>query len=223
MSWRWENFIILPTFIIVHPSSTKARKCSWAKKSSSYPRCRAKIWWIHFYESEEIKRNSWVDLQSLFTSWRSSVQKIINYLCKTTSWIWTTSMGTTFEKIYNYSGKCAAPSNKIGGWFSSHELLRKTKKTESTLFGLQESSRRCDGEISNISTPTAIIRYLKISDFEAVLVENTTTNWYGKHPKMVWEDSRQIFSTSKRSKPGMSSQKKSYMPGLSTHLKTNWM
>ena len=94
-------------------------------------------------------------------------------------------MGTTFEKIYNYSGKCAAPSNKIGGWFSSHELLRKAKKTESTLFGLQESSRRCDGEISNISTPTAIIRYLKISDFEAVLVENTTTNWYGKHPKMV--------------------------------------
>ena len=77
MSWRWENFIILPTFIIVHPSSTKARKCSWAKKSSSYPRCRAKIWWIHFYESEEIKRNSWVDSQSLFTSWRSSVQKLL--------------------------------------------------------------------------------------------------------------------------------------------------
>ena len=33
--------------------------------------------------------------------------------------------------------------------------------------------------------------------------------------------SRQI--TTKESKPGMSSQKKSYMPSLSTHLKTNWM
>ena len=32
-----------------------------------------------------------------------------------------------------------------------------------------------------------------------------------------------MFSTSERSKPGMSSQKKSYMPSLSTHLKTNWM
>ena len=31
------------------------------------------------------------------------------------------------------------------------------------------------------------------------------------------------FSTSEQSKPGMSSQKKSYMPSLSTHLKTNWM
>ena len=37
-------------------------------------------------------------------------------------------MGTTFEKIYNYSGKCATPSNKIGGQFLSYELLRKAKK-----------------------------------------------------------------------------------------------
>ena len=32
-----------------------------------------------------------------------------------------------------------------------------------------------------------------------------------------------MFSPSKRSKPRMSSKKKSYMPSLSTHLKTNWM
>ena len=51
-------------------------------------------------------------------------------------------------------------------------------------------------------------------------LENTTTNWYGEHPKMTWEDSRQFFSTSERSKPGMGSQNKSYMPSLSTHLKT---
>ena len=51
-------------------------------------------------------------------------------------------MDTTFEKIFNYSGKCATPSNKIGGSFSSHELLRKAKKTESTIVDLQESSRR---------------------------------------------------------------------------------
>ena len=53
-------------------------------------------------------------------------------------------MDTTFEKIYNYSGKYAMPSHKIGGWFPSHELLRKAKKTESTIVSLQESSRRYD-------------------------------------------------------------------------------
>ena len=44
-----------------------------------------------------------------------------------------------------------------------------------------------------------------------------------KLPKMALENSRQFFSTFKRSKPGMSSEKKSYLPSLSTHLKTNWM
>ena len=53
-------------------------------------------------------------------------------------------MDTTFEKIYNYSGKCATPSNKIFVWFSSHEQLRKAKKTRSTIVGLQESLRRYD-------------------------------------------------------------------------------
>ena len=33
---------------------------------------------------------------------------------------------------------------QIGRWFSSHELLRKAKKTESTIVGLQESSTRYD-------------------------------------------------------------------------------
>ena len=31
------------------------------KRSWSYPRFRAKIWWTHFGESEESKHNSWVD------------------------------------------------------------------------------------------------------------------------------------------------------------------
>ena len=53
-------------------------------------------------------------------------------------------MDITFEKIYNYSEKCATQSPKIGGWLSSHELLRKTKKAKSTIVGLQESSRRYD-------------------------------------------------------------------------------
>ena len=53
-------------------------------------------------------------------------------------------MDTTSEKIYNYSGKYATPSYKIGGWFLSNELLRKAKKTESTIVGLQVSSRRYD-------------------------------------------------------------------------------
>ena len=59
-------------------------------------------------------------------------------------------MDATFEKIYNYSGKCATSSNKIGGWFSSHELLRKAKKTESTIVGLQESSRRYDRDFQTL-------------------------------------------------------------------------
>ena len=70
--------------------------------------------------------------------------QFIDYLRKTTSSIWTSNMDTTFEKIYNYFGKCKTPSNKIGGWFSSHELLRKAKKTESNIAVLQESSRRHD-------------------------------------------------------------------------------
>ena len=50
-------------------------------------------------------------------------------------------MDTTFENINNYSGKGAAPSSKTGGSFSPYELLRKAKKTESAMAGLQESSR----------------------------------------------------------------------------------
>ena len=53
-------------------------------------------------------------------------------------------MDTTFEKIYNYSGKCATRTQKTGGWFSLHELHRKAKKTESTIVGLQESLTRYD-------------------------------------------------------------------------------
>ena len=53
-------------------------------------------------------------------------------------------MDITFEKINNYSGKGSTPSNKIGGWFSPHELFRKAKKTGSTIVGLQESSRQND-------------------------------------------------------------------------------
>ena len=66
--------------------------------------------------------------EAFFIPCWSSVQKIIHYLRKTTSWIWASNMDTTFEKIYNCSRKCAMPSHKIGGWFSSHELLRKAKK-----------------------------------------------------------------------------------------------
>ena len=51
--------------------------------------------------------------------------------------IWTPNL----KKIFNYSGKCTKPSHKFRGCFLSHELLRKAKKTESTIFGLQESSR----------------------------------------------------------------------------------
>ena len=52
-------------------------------------------------------------------------------------------MDTTFEKMYNYSGKCATLSHKIGGCFSSHGILRQAKKLL-VIVGLQESSRRYD-------------------------------------------------------------------------------
>ena len=56
-------------------------------------------------------------------------------------------MDTTFEKIYHYSGKCATCSNKIGGLLSSYELLRKAKKTESTIATLKEILRRYHRDI----------------------------------------------------------------------------
>ena len=130
--------------IIVHPSSTRARTCFWAKRSWFYPRWRGKIDEHISVKVKKSKRNNWIDLLNLFISWRSSVEKIIHYFRKTTSWIWTSNVYTTSEKIYNYSGKCATLIHKIGEWFLSHELLRKTKKIESTIVGLQESSRRYD-------------------------------------------------------------------------------
>ena len=53
-------------------------------------------------------------------------------------------MENTFKKIYDYSGKCVTPRNKNSGWFSSHELLTKVKKTESTIVSLQESPKQYD-------------------------------------------------------------------------------
>ena len=90
----WETFITLPTlrstpFI----SKGQNRTSFWTKRSWSYPRWKAKIWWIHFGESEKSKRNSWADSENLcYISWRFSVQKTIHYLCKTTSWIWTSNI-----------------------------------------------------------------------------------------------------------------------------------
>ena len=54
--------------------------------------------------------------------------------------IWTPQ----FQKYITILENVHTLSNKIGGWFSSHELLRKAKKTESIIVGLQESSRRYD-------------------------------------------------------------------------------
>ena len=65
--------------------------------------------------------------------------------------MWKSNMDTTFENINNYSRKGSTPSNKIGGWFSPHELFRKTKKTESTIVGLQESSKQNDRDFQTFS------------------------------------------------------------------------
>ena len=66
--------------------------------------------------------------RTFFISLGSSLEKIIHCIRKTTSSIQASNMDTTVEKIYNYCEKCAVTSHKIGGWFSSHELLRKAIK-----------------------------------------------------------------------------------------------
>ena len=111
---------------------------------------------------------------------------------------------------------------KLVDGFYHMSYFRKLRKTESTIV---ESIiyRRARGDMIEIFKhfhSYEIVSYMKIVDLETVLVENATTSWYRKHPKMAWEDSRQILSTSEQAKPGMSSEKKSYMPSLSTHLKT---
>ena len=147
-------------------------------------------------------------------------KKLFTTFVETTYSIWTSNMDTTFEKIYHYSGKCATCSNKIGGLFSSYELLRKAKKTESTIATLKEILRRYHRDIfkhyhsyNNCTLPENFrlrSRPTKKRDYQLV--------W--KAPK---DGSRKFFSASKQSKLGMSSQKKSDMPSLSTHLKINWM
>ena len=88
-------------------------------------------------------------------------------------------MDTTFEKIYSYSGKCAA--KLVDGFHHMSYLERLKKLNLPSLVYRKDRGKR----FSNISTPMTTVRYLKTSDLETVLVENATTNWYGKHPKMA--------------------------------------
>ena len=122
------------------------------------------------------------------------------------------------KKIYNYFGNCATPSHKFGGWFSSHELLRKAKKSESTIVGLQESSRRYDRDFQHFHS------YDNCMLPKNFRPRNSPSR--KQEYQLLWkatkEGLRQIFSTSERSKHGMSC-KKSYTSSLSTYLKTNWM
>ena len=206
MHWRWESFIILPKHVFEQKDLRVILDAE-----------------LKFDEhiSVEVKKENVIPvlISRTFSYFDSPLQKIIYY---TASWIWTSNMDTTFGKMYNYSGKCATTSHKIGGWFWSNELLRKTKKVEPTIVGLQEILRHFDRDFQTFP-------YYDNS----TLPENfrPRNRPSGKHdyqlvqklPKMALENSRQFFSTFKRSKPETSSQKKSYLPSLSTHLKTNWM
>ena len=60
-------------------------------------------------------------------------------------------MDATSEKTSNYSVKCATSSHIFGRSFSSHELLRKAKETESSIVGLQERLRRYDRDFQLFS------------------------------------------------------------------------
>ena len=126
-------------------------------------------------------------------------------------------MDTTFEKIYSYSGKCAT---KLVDGFHHMSCLERLKKLNlpSLVY------RRSRGDMTEIFKHFHSYDNCTLSEnFRPRNCPSRKRDWYGKHPKMAWEGSRQIFSNSERSKPGMSSQKKSYMSSLSTHLKTNWM
>ena len=63
------------------------------------------------------------------------------------------------------------------GWISSLQLFRKTKETESTIAGLQESPNRYD-----IAYQTFL---RQLSDLNSVLVEDTTTSWCEKRLKLA--------------------------------------
>ena len=63
------------------------------------------------------------------------------------------------------------------GWISSLQLFRKTKETESTIAGLQESPNRYD-----IAYQTFL---RQLSDLKSVLVEDTTTSWCEKRLKLA--------------------------------------
>ena len=63
------------------------------------------------------------------------------------------------------------------GWISSLQLFRKTKETESTIAGLQESPNRYD-----IAYQTFL---RQLSDLKTVLVEDTTTSWCEKRLKLA--------------------------------------
>ena len=66
-------------------------------------------------------------------AWRSFAEKATHYLRKTTSRVWTSNMGTVFEKMCNHSKECVRPNYKTFGWILLFELCRKTRETESTL------------------------------------------------------------------------------------------
>ena len=63
------------------------------------------------------------------------------------------------------------------GWISSLQLFRKTKETESTIAGLQESPNRYD-----IAYQTFL---RQLTDLKSVLVEDTTTSWCEKRLKLA--------------------------------------
>ena len=99
----------------VHPSSTRVRTCLWTKILWRHPWWRAKIWLIHLGEGEESKRNGWDDSNRLFVSWRSSFQKTMHHLRKSTSGVWTSNIGTLHcvkyrnFLVWRFSGKAQFP------------------------------------------------------------------------------------------------------------------
>ena len=76
---------------------------------------------------------------------------------------------------------------KLVDGFYHMSYFRKLRKTESTIV---ESIvyRRARGDMIEIFKhfhSYEIVSYMKIVDLETVLVENATTSWYRKHPKMT--------------------------------------
>ena len=148
--------------------------------------------------------------------------QFIDYLRKTTSSIWTSNMDTTFEIYITILENVKRRATKLVDGFHHMSYSERLKKLNLILLFY----RRARGDMIEIFKHFHSYENCMLP--EKLRPRNRPSR---KHDyQLVWDapkdgvrGNQAIFSTSEQWKPGMSSQKKSYIPSLSTHLKTNRM